>query len=57
MSMTIVDLDSETHSRLKKVKQVMKTKNKLFRVNNSVVVNHALKKVEGAKDYEISNTN
>ena len=55
--MVIVDLGIQTHSRLKKVKKEMKKINPIYKVNNDIVINHALKKVEGAKDYEISNTN
>lgn len=53
--MVIVDLESLTHKRLKKVKKEMKRVNKLvFKINNNTVINHALKKVEGGKLYEIS---
>jgi hypothetical protein len=53
--MVIVNLEIQTHSRLKKVKKEMKKLNSIYKVNNDVVINHALKKVEGAKEYEISN--
>lgn len=56
-SMVIVDLDSETHFLLKKIKAIMKRKNPAFRVNNTVVVKHSLKKVEGDKDYGIRSNN
>lgn len=53
--MVIVDLESLTHKRLKKVKKEMKRVNKpVFKINNNTVINHALKKVEGGKLYEIS---
>lgn len=53
--MVIVDLESLTHKRLKKVKKEMKRINKpVFKINNNTVINHALKKVEGGKLYEIS---
>jgi len=55
--MTIVSLETQTHSRLKRVKKEMQKANKpIYKINNDVVVNHALKKVEVKKDYEISNT-
>lgn len=53
--MVIVNLESLTHKRLKKVKKEMKRVNKpVFKINNNTVINHALKKVEGGKLYEIS---
>jgi hypothetical protein len=52
-TMTIVDLDSETHSRLKKIKKVMKQVNPVFKVNNTVVINHALKRIEEGRKYEL----
>ena len=55
--MVIVDLKVQTHSRLKKVKKEMKHANKpIYKINNDIVINHALKKVEEGKHYEISNT-
>jgi guanylate kinase len=55
--MVIVDLKVQTHSRLKKVKKEMKHANKpIYKINNDIVINHALKKVEEVKHYEISNT-
>lgn len=53
--MTIVDLDSDTHSLLKKIKSIMKRQNPAFKVNNTVVVKHSLKKVEEEKNYAIRN--
>lgn len=55
-NMTIIDLDSETHSLLKKIKGIMKQKNPAFKVNNTIVVKHSLKKIEEEKKYELTNT-
>ena len=52
-TMTIVDLDSETHSRLKRIKKVMKQVNPAFKVNNTIVINHALKQIEEGLKYEL----
>jgi hypothetical protein len=54
--MVIVDLENQTHSMLNRVKKEMKKINPIYKVNNDVVINHALKKVEGEKSYEITNT-
>jgi hypothetical protein len=57
ISMTIVDISpNTTYKLLKKVKKIMKEKNPLFKVNNDTTIQHALKKVEEAKDYEIKLT-
>lgn len=56
--MVIVSLTEKTHSLLKKVKLKMKNKNsRVFKVNNDIVINHALKKIEDGEDFEISPIN
>jgi len=54
--MTIVELEKQTHAKLIKVKKEMKKSNKpIYKINNNVVIKHALNKVEELKEYEITN--
>lgn len=54
--MTIVDLKPTTHKNLKQVKEKMKKINKpIYKINNDVVINHALTKVKENESYEITN--
>ena len=54
--MTIVDLKPTTHKNLKQVKEKMKKINKpIYKINNDVVINHALTKIKENEFYEITN--
>ncbi len=55
--MVIVELTKQTHSLLKKTKQKMREKNpRIYKVNNDIVVHHALAKTNEREDYELTNT-
>ena len=54
--MTILEVTKNTHDRLLKIKNKMKSKNlKIYKINNDLVINHALKIVEEFDKYEITN--
>lgn len=57
LDMVIVELTKQTHTLLKKTKQKMREKNpRIYKVNNDIVVHHALAKTNEREDYELTNT-
>ncbi|GEM_PF-4673630 len=58
ISMTIVDLNEQTHKKLIQVKQKMRKKNPtIYKINNNTTINHALTRIEENEDYEVKPTN